>query len=136
MQMGAWGTGVFENDDAADFVAEVLGGTSLSPIETAIDRVLKVEQEYLEAPDAAQALAAAAILARFKHSGVQSGTGAPELNEWVVGIKLLPSQDLLEKARQSIKRVLTEPSELLELWSESGEFDDWKASTESLAAQL
>jgi hypothetical protein len=134
--MGAWGAGVFENDDAADFVLEVVDGASLSPIETAINRVLQIEKEYLEAPDAAQALAAVAILVRLKHRSAPAGDGTPELNEWVARTKLVPTEDLAEKARHAIQRVLTEPSELLELWSESGEFVDWKASTESLAAQL
>ena len=134
--MGAWGTGVFENDDAADFVNEVVDGSALSPIQASIDCVLQVGSNYLELPEAARALAAAAILVRLKHRAAEVGDGTPELSEWIAKTKLVPSQDLLEKARQAIERVLTEPSEELELWSESEHFDEWKASVESLTAQL
>jgi hypothetical protein len=35
-----------------------------------------------------------------------------------------------------VDRVLSEPSELLEVWSESEEFDAWKASVANLRARL
>jgi hypothetical protein len=134
--MGAWGTGVFENDDAADFVGDVVEGNSLAPIKAAIDRVLQIEGEYLEAPDASQALAAAAILALLKDKASAGVETTEALGEWVGRTKISPPKDLLENARHSIERILTEPSELLELWSESDEFAEWKSSTEKLAAML
>jgi hypothetical protein len=78
--MGAWGTGVFENDDAADFVGDIIEGNGLSPIETAIDRVLQVKQGYLEAPEASQALAAVAILVRLKNKDSQVGQATQALD--------------------------------------------------------
>jgi hypothetical protein len=134
--MGAWGSGVFENDDAADFVGDVVEGNSLSPIKAAIDRVLEAGQGYLEAPDASHALAAAAILVRLKDNAAQVGKTTQALNEWIGRTKIDPPADLMEKAFRSIQRVLTEPSELLELWSESDEFSDWKSLTENVAALL
>ena len=134
--MGAWGTGVFQSDEALDFVNEVVDGIDLSTIETAVDRVLQVKQEYLDSPEAEQALASAAILALLKHRDAQVGDGTPELNEWIARVKIVPAEDLLEKARKAVERILTDPSELLELWKDSENFDNWKASTERLAAQL
>ncbi|MGA2277650.1 MAG: DUF4259 domain-containing protein [Terracidiphilus sp.] len=134
--MGCWGTGVFENDCAADFVYDVVNGTTLFPIETAIDRVLQVKQGYIEAPVAEEAMAAAAILVRLKDKTAQVGKATQALNEWIGRTKLSPSADLFDKARHSVERVLTEPSELLELWGESDEFDNWKSSAENLAARL
>jgi|HubBroStandDraft_1064217.scaffolds.fasta_scaffold67705_2 hypothetical protein len=134
--MGAWGTGVFENDDAADFVGDIIEGNGLSPIETAIDRVLQVKQGYLEAPEASQALAAVAILVRLKNKDSQVGQATQALDEWIGRTEISPPAGLLVKARNSVERVMTEPSELMELWSESDEFGNWKASVEGLTAQL
>ena len=59
--MGAWGSGVFENDTACDFAASVAEGADLAPLEQAFDRVLAQQGKYLEAPDAQEGLAAASM---------------------------------------------------------------------------
>jgi hypothetical protein len=46
------------------------------------------------------------------------------------------SDDVVTKARAAIKRVLTAPSELLELWQETSEFDAWKALVEQLGGRV
>jgi len=47
---------------------------------------------------------------------------------WVAAHPQLPSQDLVELAIQALDRILDKPSELLELWEESDEFEAWKNS--------
>ena len=64
--MGAWGSDVFENDDACDFAAEVAKGKDLSRLKATFDRVQEIGQLYLEAPDASEALSAADIVARLR----------------------------------------------------------------------
>jgi hypothetical protein len=134
--MGAWGNGTFENDTACDFAANVAEGNGLEVLEQALDRVLASETNYLEAPDAQEGLAAADIVARLNGSpGAQTGYTA-EIDAWVERSKSTPSEALIEKARRSITRVLAEPSELLELWQESGDFEVWKASVEEVLRRL
>ncbi len=60
--MGAWGTGSFDNDDAADLLTEVTGDGDLSLVREVFDNV-PTSTEYVEAPDASQAIAAAEIVA-------------------------------------------------------------------------
>ena len=60
--MGAWGFGSFDNDDAADFLADATESGDLSLVRGALDNVL-TSTEYVEAPDASQAIAAAEIVA-------------------------------------------------------------------------
>ena len=58
--VGTWGEGVFENDDAADWVEELLDSTreeQLESIESAFAEVLN-STDYVEAPDASIAIAA------------------------------------------------------------------------------
>jgi len=133
--MGAWGIGEFENDNALDFVNDVTDGAGLKRIETAIDSVVNARSEYLEAPEAEEGLAAAAILVRLKNPTVNQQSTPLELSAWLSKAEK-PTAELTEKARQAVSRVLTAPSELLELWSESDEFEAWKASVEAIAAQL
>jgi hypothetical protein len=64
--VGAWGFGVFENDTACDFASGVAGGGGVNALLGAIERVLSVEGNYLEAPDAEEGLAAAEIIARLR----------------------------------------------------------------------
>jgi hypothetical protein len=134
--MGAWGSGVFENDTACDFAASVAKGDDLAVLERALDRVLASKGNYLEAPDAAEGLAAADVVARLKgHPGIQTAYTA-SIDAWVERSQSAPSEELVEKSRRSIARILTEPSELLDLWRESEEFEAWKRAVEDLSARL
>jgi Domain of unknown function (DUF4259) len=130
------GKGTFENDTACDFAANVAEGNGLVILEQALDRVLASESNYLEAPDAEEGLAAAEILARLNGSpGAQTAYTA-KIDAWVERLKSTPSEPLIEKARRSITRILIEPSELLELWQDSGDFEVWKGSVEEVSRRL
>jgi hypothetical protein len=134
--MGAWGVGTFENDDACDYAAEVASNSSLSRIEASLDRVQKAGGALLEAPEAAEALAAADIVARLKGNFGKRDAYTEAIDKWVLQIKLTPSNDLVEKAQQAIHRVLREPSELLELWGESAELEAWKSAVNEVLSRL
>jgi hypothetical protein len=134
--MGAWGPGIFENDTACDFAADIAKGSDLTLLEQTLNRVLAVQGGYLEAPDAAEALAAADIIARLKaNPGVQNAYTAA-IDAWVERQPAAPSKELVDKARRCIARILTEPSEILELWTESNELDAWKSAVEEVSKRL
>jgi hypothetical protein len=59
-----------------------------------------------------------------------------EIDKWVERVKLAPSDALVEKARRTITRIATGPSELHDLWSESGELESWKSSLEGVLQRL
>ena len=133
--MGTWGIGVFENDAAADFADDVAKG-GLASIEKVFDHVLAVGGGYLEASDAAEALAAADIVARLGGShGVQDAYTA-SVDGWIARQQSLPPPALVDKARRCVSRMLNEPSEMLELWAEAGELEAWKRSVEAVSARL
>ncbi|SRR6266404_702270 len=133
---GAWGVGVFENDDACDFAAEVAKSSNLSKLEEALDRVLKAGNEYIEAPEATEALAAAEIVTRLAGRAGEKTPYTEEIDKWADKIKMAPPDSLREKARRSVARIMEEPSELLELWMESDESDAWKKSANELMSRL
>ena len=60
--MGAWGVGIYENDDAADWSAEV-GDRGLAAVEAAL--VAAGSAGDVESPDGSCALAAADVVARL-----------------------------------------------------------------------
>jgi len=134
--MGAWGIGAFENDDAADMVMDVVDGGGLERLKGAIAAVLEAGDEYLEAPIAAEGLAAAEIIALWKNGETVAATEAHGLADWLKSNKAQPSTQLIASARQAIERVLRAPSELLELWSETDESTAWKANAAKTTARL
>lgn len=134
--MGAWGSGVFENDTACDFASSVADGGGIAALNQAIDRVLSSGASYLEAQDAEEGLAAADIVARLRGSPGQQTAYTASIDSWIANSKAVASDELAKKAKQSIARILVEPSELLELWTESDEFDGWKRRVEELVQRL
>jgi hypothetical protein len=106
--MGTWSVEPFGNDDAADWVYELEEAEDLSPIEEAIDAVLAVGTEYLEAPVASVALAAIEVLARLGGSPGEKSSYTETADNWVASIQLEPPVELLDKAQAAIARILAE----------------------------
>lgn len=134
--MGAWGTGTFDNDTACDFAAEVADSRDLTKIVSALDRVLASGSSYLEAPDAEEALAAADIVARLRGKFGPQTAYTEDIDKWVRNCKLVVSDDLANKARQAVSRILTPPSELFELWADSDETASWKSAVDDVLSRL
>jgi hypothetical protein len=65
--MGAWADGYFDNDDAADLLRDVGDARSWSVVRSGLSAA--VDADYLEAPEASRAVAAAAILAASLRGG-------------------------------------------------------------------
>lgn len=134
--MGAWGTGVFDNDTACDWADDLAETNNLSAIEAALDKVLASGAEYIEAPDAEEALAAAEVIARLQGNAGFSDAYTETINTWVEENKLNVSAALANKACSALERILLEPSELMELWEESDEFGVWKSVVENLKSRI
>jgi hypothetical protein len=134
--MGAWGSGPLENDNASEYADGVADGTDLSPVERALDKVVKAKVNYVAASDGAEALAACEIIARLLGHQGETTPRDSKIDEWIESIKLAPSSELIEKAQAAISRVMTERSELKLLWMDSNDFDAWKHAVEDLAQRL
>ncbi len=134
--MGAWSHEAFDNDTASDWADVLLDSPDLSHIEATLDRVLDATGGYLEAPDAEEAVAAVAVLARLLGRGAPIENGPEGLQAWISDIGVRPSAALLDKARRVAARVLAEDSELAELWDDSDSGADWRASVAALQAAV
>jgi hypothetical protein len=135
--MGAWGTGPFDNDDAADFSAELdeadpteRANLIRSALEAAID-----PEDQLEAETADRAVAAAALVAASRPGGtpieVSYGPEFLALDE-----PLSLPDDLVALARQALDRVRATDSQWRELWEDSSEAEVALAGIRSLRDSL
>ena len=134
--MGAWSHESFGNDDACDWSYELAKADDLSLIESALDAVLVAGSEYLEAPEASQAIAAAEAVARLQGNFGIKDAYSETVDIWVGKVKLSPTSQLITKTRQALARIISEPSELLELWQESDEADSWLGAVSELRARI
>jgi len=133
--MGAWGFGSFDNDDAADFLADVTESGDLSLIREVLDNVL-TSTEYVEAPDASQAIAAAEILAFAMGRPTPAAQQEQALVQWISRLRPSVEPALVTLARDALVRILAPNSELRELWEEADGLSDWRATVVELAQQL
>ena len=129
--MGAWSHTSFGNDDASDFLHEVEedGQPALLNAFEVIEH-LKPD-DYLEAPDACVALAAAELVAAA--SGKPPADFPPQ--PAALAPKLSADAALRERATAAVRRLL-DYSELKELWQETNKFSAWKASVADLLERL
>ncbi len=131
--MGTWGIDAFANDGAMDWFAG-LEAESLIVAGVAVQAILDLAPDYLEAPVCEEGLAAAEIIAGIR--GRPSLDLPPDVAAYVrklAGFDL--GDELVENTRRAVALVL-ESSELAELWAESDEGDAWRASVIDLQRRL
>ncbi|ALG13567.1 DUF4259 domain-containing protein [Kibdelosporangium phytohabitans] len=135
--MGAWGTGAFDNDDAADFAGDLNDadpgerpGLIREALEAAADN-----DDYLAASTASAAIAAAAVVASQQPDG-------PEVDS-VYGPEFLTDGDSVDLPEEfadlgvrAITRILSDESEWRDLWEDAGSLDQAIGALEPLRAAL
>ncbi len=126
----------FGNDDACDWGGDLRSQEDLSFVEETLDRVIESGEEYLEAPEASEAIAAAEVVARLQgHFGIRNAY-TEAVDEWVAAHPIAVPRGVAGKAHAALDRVLTRPSELLELWGESDSFQSWKDTVTELKGRI
>ncbi|CAM3456196.1 DUF4259 domain-containing protein [Kibdelosporangium persicum] len=135
--MGAWDTGAFDNDDAADFAGDLndadpadRAGLIREALEAAADN-----EDYLEVTEANAAIAAAAIVASQQPGGPEvDSVYGPEFLTDGQGIEL--PDDFVELSLRAIARILSEESEWREQWEEAESLDEAIGALEPIRAAL
>ena len=125
--MGAWGTGTFENDDALDWIGDFSGSPSDDELRATLACAADADG-YLESPDAANALAAAEVVAALKGGARAADDEVTE--EYLAIIRragIIVNDGLTTLAQRAIDRVVSD-SELKELWDEVEDSAAWYAS--------
>jgi len=131
---GAWGAGTFENDDAGDFLSEVVeapDGWAL--IRNTLDAVAAAAPgDEVEAPDASRALAAAEFVASAR--GKPSDPPEEEVVAWCGDQAPKDVAALAVPALVAVRRIRSS-SELKDLWDESGD-QEWAGVVADLEKRL
>lgn len=124
--MGAWGIGIFENDAALDFVCELNEADDLKRLfKDLFDRV--IEEEYFIQDEGCNVLVAAALINSIKNKDKYLDLFESE-SELMKKVEAYKFTDLVDECLEALKAVLSEKSELKELWEDTDYFDEWKAA--------
>jgi hypothetical protein len=128
--MAAWGSGSFENDDAADWLARLgtIGPDDLTKIfGTAAD-----DTGYVEAPAASIVVAAAEVVAALNGRPLQDVPA--EIVKWTTN-RQAPAPELKALTLRALDRV-RKNSELKDLWLEADGLNDWTAAIQDLQTRV
>jgi hypothetical protein len=138
--VGTWAVGPFGNDFAQDWAQDLQESKDLYFIEDTLNNVLQAETtEYLEAPFGAEALAAVETWSRLQGKGGAKDEDSAGVDEWVAEVQAKlskPRADIADKAQRVLALVLSEASELRELWEDSEHYEDWCATVTDLQRRL
>lgn len=123
--MGTIGTGPFENDDALDFLDDLEDSKPAerrSKVARALAIVVRADG-YVEAPQMAEALAAAAVVAGSEDPDTVARE--PYLPRWLEAEPLEVDERLEELATGALRRALRQDdNEWWELWDEANATDE------------
>jgi hypothetical protein len=131
--MGAWDATSFGNDTANDWAYGLEETSDLSYIEATLQKILDAGDDYIEAPDAEEAIAAAEVLAWLRGKPTPVDAYTEKIAEWVAAHPIQPPTAIIQKALSALDRVQQQPSELPELWEND---PDWTASISDLCNRL
>jgi hypothetical protein len=133
--MGTWSADTFGNDTACDWSYALEEANDLTPIRQALEAVLSSGEEYLDSDIACEGLAACEVIARLKGNWGPRDSYTETVDKWVETHKIEPPEELVQAALRVVDRVLTPPSELLELWEE-GDAGEWHAAVDDLRDRI
>lgn len=130
--MGVWGPGIFENDDALDWIYDLADSGTLSRVISVLDVIIRNKDDELDVPDCRIALAASEVVAAL--AGDPSPDLPEEAEEWI-GEKILENDRLREKAETAVL-IIQENSDLKHKWEKSTNFSKWQSTITDLIKRL
>jgi len=130
--MGTWGYYNFDNDPAADFGENFRENPTEAVLYEALTTAAE-EEDYLEADEASEALAAAEIVAAMM--GKPANDFPPGLIPAIMNLNAGENEELQELAIEAVEAVV-KSSEVQELWAESGDAAKWQEVQQNLLERL
>ena len=134
--MGAWGPGIFDDDAAYDFV-EILQDTD-DPIEVFTSSFeTAIAADYLDYDDAHAATVSAAYMDSLLNGTAYESENEEALRSFREERNELPLQPLKPLAVKALQKVISDQSELNELWQGNEElYPEWKQNIQLLIDRL
>lgn len=133
--MGAWDTGIFDDDTAYDVLASL---AIADPMEQINEWYANVEDsDYLEYTDGQCMLVSGAVIDAALNGTVYRCDDEETLATVIATVKQNDPAALKATAVANLERVLGEASELNELWEENEElYPAWRSNIEAIIARL
>lgn len=137
--MGAWGAGPFQNDGAADWLAD-FEDDPIGAVETTFSEFDACEQEYVDSDVGCMVIAAAEAIATA-HGAPNRALPSEIADTMAAHVSAVREIDgAAEKILAALDRILGDDSELAELWSEDGVEpglrEQWVASVADVAGRI
>ena len=131
---GAWGVGSFENDDALDFVSEILGERMPEPISGPFKHA-NHSNGYIDAALGARILVAAEAYAAL--NGKPGDDLPEEFATRFTPLPCKPDRKIIGSVENSVRMVMdVNSSELAQLWQESPDYEKWVERVQGLLIRL
>lgn len=133
--MGAWNYGVFDDDTAYDALDDLRESLEIiSDMEKYFDAVIGAE--YVDYDEGHYALVSAAVIDSVIND-IPHRCDEDDYFEWTKSLKYLDFSPVKQKAVQAIDAVLSDNSELRELWEENAElYGAWREDKLSIQKRL
>jgi hypothetical protein len=130
--MAEWGPGIYENDDAMDWIYDLLDSGGLSRVKHALDVIVQDGTENVDTGDCRVALAAADLVAAL--DGDINPNLPAEAEEWLALVNR-PASGLRSKAEEVVREILN-ASTLRSHFEEVDKYNDWKKIMDGLLKRL
>ena len=133
--MGAWDFAVFDDDTAYDVLDDLKESSDISKdMEKYFDDV--IEADYVEYEEGYYALVSAAVLDSVVND-TQYRCDDEDYFEWIKSLKKIDLTSLQSKAIKAIDVIISDKSELKELWEENEElYSSWREDKRSIQKRL
>ncbi len=130
--MAEWGPGIYENDDAMDWIYDLLDSGGLSRVKKALDVVEQERVDSAEAADCRIALAAADLVAAL--DGDINPNLPSEAEEWIALINRSASG--LRPKAENVVRLIQKDSVLRRDMNKKGVLKEWEQQMDALIKRL
>ena len=133
--MGAWDFAVFDDDTAYDVLDDLKESSDIiKDMEKYFDDV--IEADYVEYEEGYYALVSAAVLDSVVND-TQYRCDDEDYFEWIKSLKKIDLTSLQSKAIKAIDVIISDKSELKELWEENEElYSSWREDKRSIQNRL
>ena len=133
--MGEWDFAVFDDDTAYDVLDDLKESSDIiKDMEKYFDDV--IEADYVEYEEGYYALVSAAVLDSVVND-TQYRCDDEDYFEWIKSLKKIDLTSLQSKAIKAIDVIISDKSELKELWEENEElYSSWREDKRSIQKRL
>lgn len=132
--MGSWDVSPFGNDEAREWLAELMLGSSTEPVFRALVAAAKIKpDEFFETQECERTVAAAEIVAAAR--GVAGPDTPDELKKWLAKYKLVAGDQIAQVAIKVLARIITN-SELKQVWDDTDSSQDWYTTVSDIQTRL